>query len=234
MQCPNPGCPWWQGESPAALDTAVRFDGGRVLELPERAGPMLKAGDTAALASRARVLKVYSGPRVNRSGSTPARRTGLKYRVLRPWKKRFRGSKRYYARLERQAATFSFPLDRQVEIDMHEHFDNHGHGRRGFKHRRQHLRALFVAFRRVLDQAARANRPLYVFAYVGAQIWHSNNDALVVLSPHEYPAPVGPFGGVTWDRGVPGFLREHVHDSSWQVGVVERSGNRIYFVRQRD
>ncbi len=26
------------------LDTAVLFDGGRVLELPERAGPMLKAG----------------------------------------------------------------------------------------------------------------------------------------------------------------------------------------------
>jgi hypothetical protein len=155
----------------------------------------------------------------------------LKYRVLRPWKKRFRGSKRYYARLERKAAAFSFPLDRHVEIDMHEHFDIDGHGRRGFKHRREHLRALFVAFRRVLDQAARLGRPLHVFAYVGAPIWHSDGDALVVLSPEQFPDP---FDDVRWDEGVPGFLREHVDTPSWQVGVVERSGNRIYFVRQRD
>ena len=43
MGCPNPACPWWQGESPAALDPALFFE-GRVAELPERAGPMLKAG----------------------------------------------------------------------------------------------------------------------------------------------------------------------------------------------
>jgi hypothetical protein len=155
----------------------------------------------------------------------------MKCRVLRPWKKRFRGSKRYYASLERKAAAFSFPLDRYVEVDMHEHFDIDGHGRRGFKHRREHLRALFVAFRRVLDQAARVNRPLHVFAYVGAPAWHSDGDALVVLSPDISPDP---FSDLRWDEGVPGFLREHVHDPSWQVGVVERSGNRIYVVRQRD
>jgi hypothetical protein len=43
VRCPNPDCPWWQGEAPAALDPAVFFE-GRVVELPERAGPMLKAG----------------------------------------------------------------------------------------------------------------------------------------------------------------------------------------------
>jgi hypothetical protein len=42
MGCPNPDCPWWQGELPAALDPAVFFE-GRVVELPEQAGPMLKA-----------------------------------------------------------------------------------------------------------------------------------------------------------------------------------------------
>jgi hypothetical protein len=42
MQCPNPECPWWQGEA-AALDPAVFFD-ERLVDLPERAGPMLKAG----------------------------------------------------------------------------------------------------------------------------------------------------------------------------------------------
>jgi hypothetical protein len=44
MRCQNPDCPWWQDESPAALDPAVHFDGGRLVELPERAGPMLKVG----------------------------------------------------------------------------------------------------------------------------------------------------------------------------------------------
>jgi hypothetical protein len=41
--CENPVCPWWQGEAPLALDPAVLFD-SRIPELPERAGPMLKAG----------------------------------------------------------------------------------------------------------------------------------------------------------------------------------------------
>jgi hypothetical protein len=43
IQCPNPRCPWWQDESPAALDPAVFFE-DRIVELPDRAGPMLKAG----------------------------------------------------------------------------------------------------------------------------------------------------------------------------------------------
>jgi hypothetical protein len=43
MHCPNPDCLWWQGESPAALDPAVLFDGGRVVTLPEKTGAMLKA-----------------------------------------------------------------------------------------------------------------------------------------------------------------------------------------------
>jgi hypothetical protein len=155
----------------------------------------------------------------------------MKCRVLRPWKKRFRGSKRYYARLERTAAAFRLPFDRADKVDFHEHFDIDGHGRRGFRHRRLHLRAMFVAFRRVLDQAARLDGPLHVFAYIGTPTWHSDGDALVVISPDVDPDP---FSGVKWDDGVPGFLREHVHGQPYQVGLVERPGYHIYFVRRRE
>jgi hypothetical protein len=44
MRCPNADCPYWEGESPAALDDRVFFDGGRTLTLPEKSGAMLKAG----------------------------------------------------------------------------------------------------------------------------------------------------------------------------------------------
>jgi hypothetical protein len=44
MRCPNPDCPWWQGDAPAAVDPAVHFDGGRIPALPEKAAAMLKAG----------------------------------------------------------------------------------------------------------------------------------------------------------------------------------------------
>jgi hypothetical protein len=43
VRCANPGCPWWKGEHPAALDDAVFFDGGRVVTLPEKTAAMLKA-----------------------------------------------------------------------------------------------------------------------------------------------------------------------------------------------
>jgi hypothetical protein len=53
MRCPNVECHWWRGESPAALDAAVCFDGGRVVTLPEKTGAMLKA-DTPLRWRRAR------------------------------------------------------------------------------------------------------------------------------------------------------------------------------------
>jgi hypothetical protein len=34
---------WWESESPAALDAAVLFDGGRVVALPDKTAAMLKA-----------------------------------------------------------------------------------------------------------------------------------------------------------------------------------------------
>jgi hypothetical protein len=58
MPCPNFACQWWRGESPAALDAAVLFDGGRVVELPDKTAAMLKAARIAALAPRARVMNI--------------------------------------------------------------------------------------------------------------------------------------------------------------------------------
>ena len=43
MRCTNPDCPWWEGQSPTALEPEVFFD-APIVELPARAGPMLKAG----------------------------------------------------------------------------------------------------------------------------------------------------------------------------------------------
>lgn len=158
----------------------------------------------------------------------------VKCRTIFPWRKRFRGARRYYAKLHQRAGAFSFALGDTDWYDMHHvHFDFYGHGRRGVKHHRQHLRALFTAFRRVLAQVRSSGRPVQVFVGLSPVCW-PEGDALYIHTPNPNGSefPYG-FPDVSWGVRPPAFLRDFVAGEPWEIGVLERERKQWFVVRDR-
>ena len=158
----------------------------------------------------------------------------MKCREIRPWRKRFRGAKRYYARLHEDAARFSFPLGEDHWYCLHHtHFDWDGHSRRGDWHHREHLRALFTAFRGALAAARASGRPVQIWGLISPAFW-SDGHALYIHTPNPRgEAFPHAFNGIEWDAKPPAFLREHVADETWEIGASEYEGNRWFIVRER-
>lgn len=154
----------------------------------------------------------------------------MKTRETSPWRKRFRGAKRYYLKVHRKARGFSFPLGEADWYDMHHvHFDFSGHGRRSVKHHREHLRALFIAFRRVRADTRLSSRPVQVFVSISPVCW-PELDALYIHTPNPNGTafPYG-FSGVMWDVKPPAFLREFTSGESWEIGVMVQE-DKVWFV----
>jgi hypothetical protein len=155
-------------------------------------------------------------------------------RDSRPRKRKFRGARRYYRGLDRRASSFAPNLGTGNWFDLyHTHFDWVGHGRRGARHRRQHLAALFAAFRQVAAQVRESDQPVQVWLSVAAD-HEVEQDALYVHSanPNGTPFPY-PFPGVEWNVHVPAFLSEFVQDAVHEVGFLEYEGAPQYIVRVR-
>jgi hypothetical protein len=157
----------------------------------------------------------------------------MRTREIFPWRKRFRGAKRYYSKLYRRAERFGFPLGETDWYDMHHvHFDFSGHGRRSVKHHREHLRALFTAFGRVLAHAPHGSRPAQVFVSISPVFW-PEGDALFIHTPNPngtaFPCD---FEGARWRVKPPAFLREFVSGKPWDIGVKENDGKQWFVIRE--
>ena len=150
-----------------------------------------------------------------------------------PRHKRFRGAKRYYEKLAREARSFSYSLREGEWYEMHHHhFDFFGHGRRGVKHHRAHLNALFTAFRRVLADVRLSGRPAQVFVYI-APHGSPEGDALFIHTPNPHGTFPHDFDGVEWDVPPPAYLREFISEEAWQVGAAQPDKERWHFIRER-
>lgn len=115
----------------------------------------------------------------------------------------------------------------------HEHFDFSGHGCRGVKHHREHLRALFTAFRRVLADVRVSSRPVQVFVYI-APAGSPDGDALFIHTPNPNgTAFPHDFDGVVWEVRPPAILREFISGENWEIGAAERGKERWFFIRER-
>jgi hypothetical protein len=149
---------------------------------------------------------------------------------LRPWRKRFRHRKRYYRRLEREAAGFRIDVDGWFDL-WHTHPDWRGDGNRSGRDRRRHLAAGFTIFRNLLRQARESGRPMQVFFAIEAL--DSAQDAVYVHTPNpnrdNFPVRLERF---TWDVPPPVILREFLTEPGWQLGRLDRAPGS-YVVRPR-
>lgn len=149
--------------------------------------------------------------------------------------KKLRGVSRYVRRLNSTANSFSVKLTDDNWFDLwHYHFDWHGYGRRDWALRQLHLKALFVAFERVLSQVQESGARLQVFVSI-APMPHADQDALYVHGQNPNGTPFScQYAGVEWDVPPPSFLRPFVADRPWRVGLLTKDNQRWWVVRGFD
>jgi len=104
----------------------------------------------------------------------------------RPWKapqRKFRGQAKYFRQVLRHAEAFRVDVDPQCWWDFwHYHADWEGWGNLGWRYRLEHLRALAVVFRRVLE--ASPSIPVPVQAWISLDLDDARDDAVFIHSPN--------------------------------------------------
>lgn len=137
---------------------------------------------------------------------------------LQPSRK-VRGRRGYYRMLRRDAQRFSIQLAGWYDY-MHWHVDWKGIGNLRWRERREHVRALFTMFSRLLEQTADWATPHQVWLQIDAL--DGSQDAVYLHTPNpnreNFPAS---FDGVEWDVDVPARLQEFITDPSWQFGRLD-------------
>lgn len=95
---------------------------------------------------------------------------GVKPFRTRPWKaprRKFRGKRKYFRRVLRDAEAFRVDLDPPFWWDFwHYHADWRGWGNLGWKYRLEHLRALTIVFRKVLEASPSIPVPFQTWIYL--------------------------------------------------------------------
>ena len=145
-------------------------------------------------------------------------------------RKRFRGQRRYYRALEHVARRYRLPDSPWVNLS-HTHVDWHGHSNLGGRHRRAHLRALFVMLDRAHAQLTASGRPWQLWLLLHPD---GSRDALYVHSenPHT-PFPFA-FEGVDWIAPPPALWATELTSRPWLTsGVRLTDEGPVWFVRPR-
>jgi hypothetical protein len=151
---------------------------------------------------------------------------------------KFRGHARYYRRLQRTANAFSIDLaaDHWYEF-WHIHPDMKGRSNLGGKHRRAHLRALFLMFDRLVAQLDDHERPYQTWIEINsvdgshdALYFHTPNPNHLHRDPPEGSFPYS-FPNVEWDVEPPPLFANFVYRDRMSVGIRGDGAERQYVVR---
>ncbi|HET9955562.1 MAG TPA: hypothetical protein VFQ61_13705 [Polyangiaceae bacterium] len=115
-------------------------------------------------------------------------------------RRRFRGKKRYFRRVLRDAASFQLEhADGGWWNLWHYHADWFGWGNKRWRYRREHLRALALVFLRICKDAAEFTGPFQTWIYLSGR--DAGEDATYLHTPNSNhsPFPMVPHGDVDWD-----------------------------------
>lgn len=109
-------------------------------------------------------------------------------------RKKFRGKRRYFRNVLKEAQTFSIQPSEDRWFDLwHYHADWPGWGNLRWKYRRQHLEALAIVFRNLADEATRLQKPFQLWILLDGQ--DAGQDAVYLHTPNpnangQFPAPL--------------------------------------------
>lgn len=121
-------------------------------------------------------------------------------RARRP-RRRFRGKRRYFRRVLRDAASFRIDHGADHWWDLwHYHADWPGWGNVRWRYRREHLRALANVFIRISQTAENFTTPFQVWIYLSGR--SAGEDATYLHTPNanKTPFPVVIAGDIDWEH----------------------------------
>jgi len=148
--------------------------------------------------------------------------------------KKFRDKKRYYRNLEKYAANFRLELGGPNHwYDFwHQHFDWEGRSNQIGRERVKHIKAIFTAFEKVLEQLKDYKDPCQAWLSFSAR--RPTQDALYFHTPNpnqdNFPYQ---FNGFEWNTEVPALLVPFMKEN-FEVGIAKFNGEVWYAVRVRD
>src|SRR5689334_7583427 len=98
-------------------------------------------------------------------------------------RRRLRGKRRYFARVQRDAEAFTISPGAQEWWDTwHYHADWPGWGNLGWRHRRPHLVALCTVFRKICDARAEFSTPFQTWIFIAGE--DAGQDATYLHTPN--------------------------------------------------
>lgn len=111
---------------------------------------------------------------------------------------RFRGKRRYFGRVQAQAAAFELDAGPDAWWDLwHYHADWPGWGNRRWKYRAAHLRALAIVFRHAADRALLCRRPFQAWILLSGRDAGEDGVYLHSANPNRTPYPLRLSGATT-------------------------------------
>ena len=143
---------------------------------------------------------------------------------------RFRGAKRYYRNLRREAGSFSVDLSDDHWYDLwHTHLDWWGRGNRSTRDRHEHLAALFITLDRVRRQCNETRRRVQTWLSIHPR--DSANDALYLhtANPNADSFPYL-FPGTDFDAPPPALLRPYLEGTDYLSGALTFGGDPWFVV----
>ena len=146
--------------------------------------------------------------------------------------RKLRGKRRYYRKLNRWATNFCIDTSPGHWYDLwHDHPDLEGVGNRSGRARAAHLRALFRAFRNLVQQTRTWDTPHQIFLSVCAA--NAGQDAIYVHTPNpnetQFPHA---FEGFTWSGNWPALLASFARDEL-EIAETKDEDGVWWAIRQR-
>lgn len=147
--------------------------------------------------------------------------------------KKFRGKRRYFRNLQKEAATKHLRLDfgKASWFDIwHSHLDILGHGNRSIKIRREHIKAHIALYESLLKRLGNFEKPFQSWIEIDDQ--DAGSDAVYIHSPNpnedNFPLKIA---NVNWLIELPTYFKDLIDPKKFEVGQY-RWESVTYFLIQ--
>jgi hypothetical protein len=143
-------------------------------------------------------------------------------------RRRFRGQRRYFRRVHRDANAFAVDADPDAWWDhWHYHADWPGWGNRGWRYRREHVRALCRVFQTIVAARDRFATPFQTWIYISDEDAGQDATYLHTPSPNSSPFPFAPILQRIAPPPLAAFVAPLLPELALEYGVDE-AGYRIW------
>lgn len=150
--------------------------------------------------------------------------------------KKFRGKKRYFRNLRREATLDQYDLDFSQEgwFDLwHTHLDFCGLGNNSSKMRREHIKAHIKLYTNLLKKLHSFEKPYQVWIELNDD--DAGSDAVYLHSPNpnenNFPLKIE---HVDWDCPVPKFIQDSLNLHAFCVGYRKGETDKYYVIQSKN